>query len=317
MPEIKVTVLMPVYNGAKYIAEAIGSVLAQSFGDFELLIMDDGSTDNTVAEIRKFNDPRIRLVECAHLGFATTLNNGLKQAKAELVARLDADDLCKPERLATQYDFMQANPEYILIGSEEDYIDMNGEYLFTLQCPGYSDAEIRDLDPTTCPFSHTSVMYKKEEVIQAGGYYLHGHSFEDHMLWLKLIKKGKVCNLPQSLVKYRFNPGSMTIDEKWRGKRFLRLKATLLIRGYATEKENEELTAIMKSQDNNSIKEGAYYALCGKKFLFNNYKPTKARTNLGKAIRHRPSRLDNYALYMLSFFPRPFLHWLYRKNKTA
>jgi glycosyltransferase involved in cell wall biosynthesis len=317
MPGINVTVLMPVYNGAKYITEAIRSVLAQTFTSFELLIMDDGSTDDTVSRINEFNDPRIRLVECEHRGFAATLNNGLQEAKAAYIARFDADDVCLPDRLRVQYDFMQVNPDYILVGAEEEYIDMNGEYLFTLQYRAYSDTEIRNLDPMICPFSHTSVMYRKDEVIAAGGYYAQGHTFEDHMLWLKLIKKGKVCNLRQPLVKYRFNPESVTIDEKWRGRRFLQLKSNLLGRGFATKEENDELSAIMKSQNTPAIKEGAYYALCGKKFLFNNYKPAKARANLGKAIRTRPSRIDNYALYLLSYFPKSFISWLYGKSKTT
>jgi hypothetical protein len=108
----------------------------------------------------------------------------------------------------------------------------------------------------------------------------------------------------------------MTIDEKWRGRRFLQLKSNLLHRGYATEEENAELDSIMKSQDTRNIKEGAYYALCGKKFLFNNYKPAKARANLAKAIRSRPSRADNYILYMLSFLPKSFINWLYGRTKA-
>ncbi|MEI9943378.1 MAG: glycosyltransferase [Chitinophagaceae bacterium] len=192
------TVLMPAFNAAKYIADAIQSVLAQTFTDFELLIIDDGSTDNTISVIRKFTDSRIRLVRCEHKGVAQTLNSGLAEAQSDLIA----------------------NPDYILIGAEEDYIDMNGEYLFTLKHQAYSDAEIRQLNQIVCPFSHVTVMYKKCEVIAAGGYDSRAHNFEDHLLWLKLISRGKVCNLSQPLVKYRFNPESVTIDEKWRGGRF-------------------------------------------------------------------------------------------------
>lgn len=318
MQEIKVTVLMPVYNGERFISEAIRSVRAQTFTDFELLIMDDGSTDNTVPIIKQFNDPRIRLIECEHRGFAATLNDGLTKARSNYIARFDADDICLPERLSVQYAFMQSHPEYILTGAEEEYIDMNGEYLFALKYPAYTDEEIRKLDPVICPFSHTSVMYKRDEVLAAGGYSANGFSFEDHMLWLQLIKRGKVCNLQQPLVQYRFNPESMTIDEKWRGKRFMQLKSNLLLRGYATDEEIKELEAITRHQESKSIKYGAYYALCAKKFLFNNYKPRKARQQLRKAISERPSRADNYALYLLSFFPKSFLTWLYTcKSRNA
>src|ERR1700754_2088364 len=92
----KITVLMPAYNAGKYIGEAIESVLEQTFTDFELLIVNDGSTDNTAAIIQSFTDPRIVLIQQPNLGVAAALNNGLKHARAEYIARFDADDICYP-----------------------------------------------------------------------------------------------------------------------------------------------------------------------------------------------------------------------------
>jgi glycosyltransferase involved in cell wall biosynthesis len=234
MNNVKITVLIPAYNVEKYIAEAIRSVLEQTFTDFELLIIDDGSTDETVAEIHTFNDPRIRLIRANHEGFAAALNRGIEEAKGHYIARFDADDICYPERLRIQYDFMNAHPEYILTGTDADYVDMNGDKIFTLEYKAYSDAEIRRLNPVVCPFSHATVMYKRDEVVKAGGYNLHSPTFEDHMLWLKMIKMGKVCNIRQSLVKVRFNPESFTIDEKWRGTTWIKLKHKCLREGRRT-----------------------------------------------------------------------------------
>ena len=311
-----ITVLMPAYNAEKYIAEAIRSVLEQTFPDFELLIINDGSTDNTLTVIRKFNDPRIRLIECEHRGVAPTLNHGLYEARGFYIARFDADDICYPERLRTQYDFMQANPDYILIGSEEDYIDVNSEYIFTSKYPAYSDAGIRRLDYSVCPFSHVSVMYKKDEVIKEGGYDDHAHTFEDHLLWLKLIKKGKVCNLRQPLVKYRFSPGSVTIDEKWRGRKFRKIKYTCLRKGLVTPKEGERLLRIIQKQNSDKIKTGSYYSLIAKKYLWDNYDPVKARRFLGKLIGYYPAKPIGYVLYLVSFLPRNLILLIYRNRSN-
>jgi glycosyltransferase involved in cell wall biosynthesis len=314
MNEVKITVLMPAYNAAKYIAEAIDSVLAQTFTDFELLIIDDGSTDGTVAEIRKFTDPRIRLVECEHRGVAPALNHGLKEARGFYVARFDADDICYPERLRIQYYFMQANPDHVLLGTEADYMDMNGEYVFTLKYRGYNDVEIRSLDATVCPFSHVTVMYKKDEVINAGGYDNNAFTFEDHLLWLKLIKRGKVCNLRQALVKVRFNPESVTIDEKWRGRSFHELKYACLREGAITAEEGDRLRLIVKKHDSDKIKKGAYYSLIAKKYLWDNYHPAKARKNLGKLMNYYPAKPGTYFLYLISFLPRDVISLLYRSR---
>jgi len=309
-----ITVLIPAYNAANYIAEAIHSVLSQTFTAFELLILDDGSTDETVAEIKKFDDPRIRLIICEHKGVALTLNQGLKEARGFYVARFDADDVCYADRLRIQYDFMQSNPDYILIGSEADYIDMNGEYVFTLKYRGYSDAAIRSLDPVVCPFSHVTVMYKKEEVVRAGGYDSNAHTFEDHLLWLKLIRVGKVCNLSRSLVSVRFNPESVTIDEKWRGKLFNKLKYSCLRKGLVTPEEGDRLRKVIKKQDLDKIKKGAYYSLIAKKYLWDNYHPAKARKHLGKLMNYYPGRPGVYLLYLVSFLPRDIISLLYRSR---
>lgn len=313
MNDVKVTVLMPAWNAEKYIGEAIRSVLNQTFTEFELLIIDDGSTDNTVVEIKKFTDNRLRLIECEHEGIAFALNKGLQEAKGIYIARFDADDICYPERVKIQYEFMMAHPDYILIGAEADYMDMNGEYIFTMKYHAYSDDEIRVLKPAVCPFSHVTVMYKKMEVVCAGGYDGHAYTFEDHLLWLKLIHKGKVCNLPQSLVQVRFNPSSVTIDEVWRGKKFKKLKYTCINKGFITLAESEHLQEIIKKQDANKIKMGAYYSLIAKKYLWDNYHPAKARWHLRNLMNYYPAKLSTYLLYLISFLPNTIISFLYHR----
>jgi glycosyltransferase involved in cell wall biosynthesis len=315
----KVTVLMPAYNAGKYIAEAIESVLQQTFTDFKLLIIDDGSTDNTEEIIRSFSDKRIHLIHQSHHGIAAALNKGLSKAASEYIARFDADDICFPERLMQQVAFLDEHPEVIIIGSDAEYISEDGEHLFHFKSIGHSHQQIIQKIHSYCPFIHSSVMYRKEAIIKAGGYSIHAHSFEDYLLWIQLLKFGKFANLPQQLIKVRFNPASVTIDERWRGRFFRKMKRDIISKGTITESEGSHLLNIIKSQDFQNIKEGAYYALCGKKILLDNHQPKKARSLFTKAISRYPYRLDNYALYLLSFFPGSFISWLYqiKTNKIS
>lgn len=308
---------MPAYNVAKYITKAINSVLAQTFTDFELLIINDGSTDDTEKVIRSFSDDRIRLINQTNQGVAAALNIGLLNAQADLIARFDADDICMPERLMVQYDFLNDNPDYIIVGSDADYMDMNEEFVFTYSMPAHTNNEIQGLPVSKCPFIHSAVLFRKEFILQAGGYNTHACAFEDHILWAKSIKLGKACNLPLVLLQVRLNPESISIDEKWRTKRFREIKSRSINRGSLTKQEGMELSGILKKQNNPKIKEGSYYSLLGKKYLWNNHQPQKARVNLLKAIRINPGRIDSYFIMALSFFPKDFISWIYKRKLNS
>ena len=310
--EPMITVLMPAYNAEHYIAEAIASVLQQTYANFELIIVNDGSTDGTRNVIRTFKDARIKLIEQTNKGVAAALNTGLEYARAPYIARFDADDVCYPERLEKQLGFLQNNPEYILVGSDAEYITENGDFLFNFKCIAHTHEEIIDKLYFYCPFLHPTVMYKKEAVRDAGGYPQHAHNFEDYLLWTNIARQGKLYNMPQPLIKYRLNPTSVTIDERWRGKRFRQIKREAITRGSISALEGEELLAIIRNQDIWKIKQGSYHALCGKKFLANNYEPQKARKHMRKAIKIYPFRFDNYLLYTVSYLPERLIAWLHK-----
>jgi glycosyltransferase involved in cell wall biosynthesis len=315
MADIPITILMPAYNAAPYIGEAIASVLTEQSPDFELLIIDDGSTDNTIDIINKTGDKRIRVIQQQHKGVAAALNNGLQEATGEYIARFDADDICLPGRLETQLQFLKANNDYVICGGEAEYIDEKGEHLFNFTCPANTHEEIISVLYQHCPFIHSSVMYRKDSILKAGGYSSDAHNFEDHLLWTRLVDHGKMINIRQQLIKVRFNPSSVTIDEKWRGKRFQSLKKKIIRQGTITPEEGAEIKKILEQQDVKKFKESAYHALCGKKFLFNNYQPEKARQHLATAIRTQPLRGDNYVLYLLSLFPEKIITGLYNRAK--
>lgn len=308
----KITVLMPAYNAGKYIGDAIESVLQQTFTDFELLIVNDGSTDNTTDVIQSFDDPRIVMIYQDNKGVAQALNTGLKYARSPFIARFDADDVCHIERLQLQYEFMISNPDYSIIGSSADYMDMDGTYLFTSTPPAISNEDIQQLEHSICPFIHSTVFYKKDIILKAGGYNEYAYTFEDHFLWVNILKDQKTCNFSKPLIKLRLNPESITIDEKWRPRRFLEIKYTTLKNRSITLNEGNELTELGIKQYSPQIKEGSYYALCAKKLLINNYHPQKARIHVARAISASPLRLDNYLLYTVSYLPEKLITWLHR-----
>lgn len=309
---VKLTVLMPAYNAASYVAQAIDSVLSQTFGDFELLIVDDGSTDATPDIIHTFRDRRIVLVSQQNQGIAGALNTGLRMARSSLIARFDADDICYPHRLQRQYRFMRESPAYLLAGSMVDYADMDGRFVFTYRPPGNTDRVIRGLSYRICPFIHSSVIYRKEAVLALGGYNVHAHGFEDHLLWRRLIRTGKVYNIPEVLMRVRFNPHSLTMDETCRSPLYLQTKYGALRKGTIDAAEGSLLQEVIKSQAQSGEREEAYHVLLAKKYLWNNVQPAKAREHARKVLYARHYTRKGLYLLALSYLPGPMLVLLYR-----
>lgn len=310
-----ITVLMPAFNAEAYIAEAIESVLRQTFTDFELLIIDDGSTDDTLRIIKSFDDQRITLISRPNKGLIDTLNEGLGKAKGALIARFDADDICLADRLQEQYDFMQQHHDHILVGSDVIYMDKDGTPLLRVNPVGYTYEQIKENIYRKCPFMHPAVMFRKDVVLSVGGYPKNALTFEDHLLWVQLIDKGKMCNEDKVLVHMRLNPDSVTIDEKWRGPEFAEIRMRSLKNGFVTDEDAERLKQIISRQNFGAYKKGSYYAMVGKKYLWDNPHPAKARENLAKAIKYYPKNKEAYALWMFSFLPSSLVQKIYKRKK--
>lgn len=200
-----VTVLMPVYNAEVFLRKAIESILQQTFTAFEFLILDDGSTDNSVSIIKSYNDPRIRLVQNEkNLGISATLNRGIRLASCELIARMDADDISYPERLQQQYDYFQTAPDCALISAWAREITEEGEPIRTEKWrrPFFYYSLIFE-----CWIYHPTVMYRRSAVMDVGAYST--PYSEDYDLWWQLSRKYKIDNLSEVLLDYRLTNESL------------------------------------------------------------------------------------------------------------
>lgn len=198
------TVLLPVYNGEDYIEEAILSILNQTFENFKLLIVNDGSTDNTTNIISKYKntDSRIQVVERQNKGLIYSLNEGLSLSTTDLVARMDADDISFPLRLEKQFNFMSQHPEISVCGAAiQIYETGTNEFL-----PKHTD-ELLALSLFSVPVFHPTVMMRRQDVLSVGGYSPEALCAEDYDLWERMLYKGfRFSNIEEVLLKYRSHP---------------------------------------------------------------------------------------------------------------
>jgi glycosyltransferase involved in cell wall biosynthesis len=202
---------MSVHNGAAWIAPAVESVLGQSLGDLELIVVDDGSTDTTPTLLAGVRDPRLRVERQARAGLTRSLNRALALGGAPLIARLDADDLALPERLARQCAFLDAHPEVGLLGTGAREVDTDGREL-RIVSPPPDDRTIRRALIRRNPFVHSSMMMRRVLVEQVGGYDPSFPVAQDYDLWLRLSGITRMANLPEPLVVRRLVPGRVTLE---------------------------------------------------------------------------------------------------------
>lgn len=200
---------MPVYNGEKYLKESIESILNQTYGDFEFIIVDDGSTDGSVEIINSFSDERIKLIKSEHRGIVESLNLGIKQSKGEYIIRTDSDDISELNRFEILVEYMEENKDISIAGSWATTIDKNGKKIGVMEFPPVSNKEIKKYILKYCPFIHPSVIIKKTTLDEVG-YYKNFRYVEDYELWTRILNKNKAHNIPQHLVKYRVHQDQIT-----------------------------------------------------------------------------------------------------------
>ena len=199
----KVTILMSVYNGERYLREAIDSILNQTFRDFEFLIINDGSTDSTKEILNSYRDPRIKIINNKkNIGLTKSLNKGLRLASGEYIARQDADDISLPQRLEKQVEFLDSNSQTALVGSWTEVIDENEktqEVWHSLAQPHLLRWRLLFCNQ----FTHCAIMFRKNIVMQIEGYSEKMSSAQDYDLWSRISFYWGVANIPEVLVKWR------------------------------------------------------------------------------------------------------------------
>jgi len=200
----RVSIVLPVHNGARYLALAVDSMLAQTFDDFELLLLDDGSSDNSLAIAKSYaaRDPRVQVHALAHRGLSATLNDGLVLARAPLIARMDSDDIAWPERLALQVAFLDANPHVAVVGSNVRYMDEFGTVRPVAPLP-CAPSDLKSKMIFGCVLVHPTVVMRTREVLAVGGYRPPFALAEDYDLWLRMEEHGALANLPDILLDFR------------------------------------------------------------------------------------------------------------------
>ncbi|MEN6414182.1 MAG: glycosyltransferase family 2 protein [Veillonellales bacterium] len=208
----KVSVIMPVYNAQDYLREAIDSILSQTFIDFEFIIIDDGSTDNSLPIIKSYADPRIRLIRNeTNLKLITSLNKGMNLAHGKYIARMDADDISLPDRLAKQVDFMDQHPDIAVCGTWVE--------LFGKPCEQTSwhftdnPAIAKCILLFGCCLAHPSAMIRRT-VLESGFCYSYSYPHaEDYGLWVQIARNHNIASIPQVLFKYRLSDSQKSAKE--------------------------------------------------------------------------------------------------------
>jgi len=212
-----ISVILPVRNGEPYLADAVHSILNQSLADFELLAIDDGSTDGSASYLREAarRDCRVSVVSNRNKGLVEALNLGLELARGEFIARMDADDVAASIRFERQIAFLNANPSVGVVGTALTLIDNRGHTIGVNDYPTDPAQVHAALERMDCVVAHNSVMARRAVITSAGGYreaFRHG---EDYDLWLRVIESHRIANLPERLMWYRWHANSVTQTQRY------------------------------------------------------------------------------------------------------
>lgn len=200
----QISVVMPVFNASRHLEDAVQSIRTQTFGRFELIAVDDGSTDDSLAIVRRLAaiDQRIRVIELGRQGIVAALNRGIGDSNGAFIARMDSDDIARPDRLARQLSFLLARPQIAAVGSAYDVIDDDGSIVKTIDPPTDPDQIAATLQRTNC-VAHPTAMIRRSALGDGCPYRAAYRLAEDYDLWLRLAEHHGLANLPVVTVSYR------------------------------------------------------------------------------------------------------------------
>jgi hypothetical protein len=206
-----VSVILPVYNGGAYLHDAISSILSQTHGELELIIIDDGSSDDSASTISSFSDSRICFFKQSNQGLAATLNRGISLARGKYIARQDQDDLSHPDRISLQVAYMEEHPDCVLLGSWAQIMEVD-RLVDRFHRHPVDELMLRYQLLFNNPFVHSSVLLRRSALLQVSGYTTDPDRQppEDYELWSRLSRIGSMANIGEVLLTYREIPGSMS-----------------------------------------------------------------------------------------------------------
>ena len=292
------SVVMSAYNAERYLREAIDSIVAQTFGDFEFIIVDDGSKDSTLSILRDYEsrDERFKIISRPNKGLTVSLNEALAAVRAPIVARMDADDIALPERFAKQITFLAEHPEVVLLGTCVELIDPFGVHIGNVNYPtDHAGIDARLLAGEGGAVPHLACMYRTDVVRKIGGYREQFNNSEDLDLWLRLAEVGQVANLPDILLKYRRDLGSVSHTKR---DNQIRMKSIILGEAYdrrGLPKPSEwKFDTWMPKPHDVQIKEWGWRALkLGR--------PDAARGHAKSLLKMHPLSLDSWRLALCAW----------------
>ena len=202
---------MPVYNAERYLAEAVESILRQTFGDFECLIIDDGSSDGSLQILQSYaqRDHRIHLVSRANTGHSRAINEMIQMSRGKYLARMDGDDIAMPDRFQKQVECLDARDDVVAVGGTVLWIGEKGDEIRTFAVgQTHEEIDAAHLAGVGGAVSHPAAMFRRDAMIAVGGIREETHLAEDIDLFLRLAENGRLMNLPDVVLKWRLHPGS-------------------------------------------------------------------------------------------------------------
>jgi glycosyltransferase involved in cell wall biosynthesis len=294
----KISVVMSVYNTGGFVREAVDSVFAQSFGDFEFIIIDDGSKDDSLAQLKSIADPRIRLIEQENRGLVAALNRGIQHATGQYIARMDGDDRCEPDRFATQVRYLDNNPDIALVGGSIATMDETGNPLAPcVRFPQTHEQIWAGIGRLPWVFCHPAVMYRRAAAMNVGLYKPDFAHCEDTEFFARLMTRYRAANLPQVMLKYRLCRSAVSVTKSAHGRINAELVAKIIDRWHPGEPF--EPTAAERAAADDAIArtqrpiakqkmEAAYHCRVGRELL-------RGR-QWGRALRHYATAVKGDAL---------------------
>ena len=296
-----VSVILPVYNGGEYLNEAIDSILCQSYTDFELIIIEDASTDNSLEIINMVNDQRIILHNNKYnLGQARSQNVGLKIASGAYVARLDQDDIMDPLRLEKQVNYLDNNVEISAVGSQIYCIDSKGENIQNWNWPVGLEKNVFNLLTGQNPVADPASMIRKDVILELGGFNADYVPSEDYDLWLRMLSQGYKCdNMDDYLTKYRVHSSQTSTIQKTKQiekhySAFVDFYNRLNTKKVETEKIVNYINIFMRKKKHNQINISSTITI-----FFNILDSIKLKCHLEK--RDLRKKLFNLFLYEIKY----------------